>query len=62
MHLADNSVIYIYSIGVGSVVFEPTVYGKQVRAVEFSNISYIPDLTSNHFSCLSLTSEYLYNE
>ena len=34
IHLANNTVVY--SAGMGNVVFEPIVKGKQVKAVEFS--------------------------
>jgi len=34
IHLANNTVVY--SAGVGNVVFEPIVNGKQVGVVEFS--------------------------
>ena len=53
IHLANN--IVIYSAGVGNVVFEPIVNGKQVGAVEFSQVLYVPDLRSNLLSCLYLT-------
>ena len=48
--LANN--IVIYSAGVGNVVFEPIDNGKQVGAVEFSQVLHVSDLRSN---LLSLT-------
>ena len=39
----------------GNVVFEPIVNGKQVKAVEFSQVLYVPNLRSNLLSCLYLT-------
>ena len=53
IRLANN--IVIYSAGVGNVVFEPIVNGKQVGAVEFSRVLHVPDLRSNLLSCLYLT-------
>jgi len=53
VRLANNTIIF--SAGVGSVVFEPVVDGKQVRAVEFSHVLHVPDLRSNLLSCLYLT-------
>ena len=52
--LANN--IVIYSAGVGNVVFEPIVNEKQVGAVVFSQVLYVPDLRSNLLSCLYPTS------
>jgi hypothetical protein len=51
--LADNTVVY--SAGVGSVVFHPTLEGKRGRAVEFSNVLHIPQLRNNLFAVLYLT-------
>ena len=51
--LANNTVVY--SAGVGNVVFELIVKEKQVKAVEFSRVFYVPDLRSNLLSCLYLT-------
>ena len=45
--LANNTIIF--SAGVGSMVFEPVVDGKQVRAVEFSRVLHVPDRRSNFF-------------
>ena len=53
IHFANN--IVIYSASVGNVVFEPIVKEKQVKAVEFSRVFYVPDLRSNLLSCLYLT-------
>ena len=39
----------------GNIVFEPIVNGKQVGAVEFSQVLHVPDLRSNLLSCLYLT-------
>ena len=46
----NHSVIYS-----ASILFDPSIQGKQVRAVEFSNILHIPNLRSNLLSCLHLT-------
>ena len=54
IRLANN--IVIYSAGVGNVVFEPIVNEKQVGAVVFSQVLYVPDLRSNLLSCLYPTS------
>jgi len=51
--LADNTVVY--SAGVGSVVFHPTVEGKRGRAVEFSNVLHVPQLRNNLLAVLYLT-------
>jgi hypothetical protein len=51
--LADNTVVY--SAGVGSVVFHPTLEGKRGRAVEFSNILHVPQLRNNLLAVLYLT-------
>ncbi|KAF7776742.1 hypothetical protein Agabi119p4_5135 [Agaricus bisporus var. burnettii] len=52
IRLADNSIVY--SSGVGSVVFEPVVNGKVVRAVELTRVLHVPALRSNLLSCLYL--------
>jgi len=51
--LADNSVVY--SAGVGSVVFHPTLEGKRGRAVEFLNVLHVPQLRNNLLAVLYLT-------
>ena len=51
--LADNSVVY--SAGVGTVVFNPLVGGKEARPVEFSRVLHVPALHNNLLSCLYLT-------
>jgi len=51
--LADNTVVY--SAGVGSVVFHPTLEGKRGRAVEFSNVLHVPKLRNNLLAVLYLT-------
>ena len=53
VRLANNTIIF--AVGVGNVVFEPVVDGKQVRAVEFSRVLHVPDLRSNLLACLYLT-------
>ncbi|KAF7760482.1 hypothetical protein Agabi119p4_11158 [Agaricus bisporus var. burnettii] len=52
IRLADNSIVY--SLGVGSVVFEPVVNGKVVRAVELTRVLHVLALRSNLLSCLYL--------
>jgi len=51
--LADNTVVY--SAGVGSVVFLPTLEGKRGRAVEFFNVLHVPQLRNNLLAVLYLT-------
>src|SRR4051812_32522015 len=51
--LADKSVVY--SAGMGTVVFNPIINGKEVRPVEFSRVLHVPDLRSNLLSVLYLT-------
>jgi transposase InsO family protein len=51
--LADHSIIY--SAGVGTVVFDPVVYGKESRSVEFTRVLHVPPLRNNLLSCLYLT-------
>jgi len=51
--LADNTVVY--SAGVGSVVFHPTLEGRRGRVVEFSNVLHVPKLRNNLLAVLYLT-------
>ena len=53
IHLADNTVIY--SKGVGNVVFNPTMYGKVMRSVEFTRVLHVPALQNNLLSVLYLS-------
>src|SRR6266702_3872180 len=53
IRLADGSVVY--SEGVGSVRFNPVVNGQEMRPLEFSNVLYVPALSTNLFSVLYLT-------
>jgi hypothetical protein len=50
--LANNSVVY--SAGIGSVVFQPVVNGKEARGIELTRVLHVPDLRSNLLSCLYL--------
>ncbi|KAF7768459.1 hypothetical protein Agabi119p4_7702 [Agaricus bisporus var. burnettii] len=59
IRLADNSTVY--SAGVGSVVFQPVVNGKETRAVEFTRLLHVPDLRSNLLSCLYLAQHKGFN-
>ncbi|KIJ22327.1 hypothetical protein M422DRAFT_197295, partial [Sphaerobolus stellatus SS14] len=43
------------SAGVGTVVFNPVVRGKQSRPVEFTRVLHVPALRNNLLSCLYLT-------
>ena len=43
--LADERIIY--SEGVGTVVFRPTINGQLSRDVEFSRVLHVPDLRNN---------------
>jgi len=51
--LVDNTVVY--SAGVGSVMFHPTLEGKRGRLVKFSNILLVPQLRNNLLVVLYLT-------
>ena len=51
--LADGSVLY--SEGIGSVRFIPEVNGCQMAPLEFTNVLYVPSLSTNLFSVLYLT-------
>ena len=53
IHLADGSVLY--SEGVGSVQFIPEVNGHKMAPLEFTNVLYVPSLSTNLFSVLYLT-------
>ena len=53
IHLADGSVVY--SEGIGSVQFAPVVNGQEIAPLEFTNVLYIPTLSSNLLSVLYLT-------
>ena len=43
--LADGSVVY--SEGVGTVQFSPVVHGQEMVKLEFTNVLYVPSLSSN---------------
>jgi len=51
--LADDRIIY--SAGVGSVVFRPTIHGRIGRDVEFSRVLHVPALRNNLLAVLYLT-------
>ena len=51
--LADNRIIY--SEGVGTVVFRPTIHGLKSRDVEFSRVLHVPSLRNNLLAVLYLT-------
>lgn len=51
--LADNS--FIYSEGVGNVVFRPKINGKFSRHVEFARVLHVPLLCNNLLAVLYLT-------
>src|SRR6202789_4522744 len=53
IRLANN--LIVYSAGVGSVRFVPTIRGKTTRAVEFTRVLHVPDLRTNLLSILYLT-------
>lgn len=59
IRLADNTVIY--SAGVGTMVFQPVINGKETRAVEFTRVLHVPQLRNNLLSCLYLTRVKGYN-
>jgi len=51
--LADNTIVY--SAGVGSVVFNPTIKGKKCRPVQLTRVLHVPMLRHNLLSVLFLT-------
>jgi hypothetical protein len=51
--LADNTIVY--SAGVGSVVFNPTIEGKKCCPVQFTRVLHVPMLHHNLLSVLFLT-------
>ena len=46
--LADGSVVY--SEEIGTVQFTPVVNGQEMVPLEFTNVLYVPSLSSNLFS------------
>jgi hypothetical protein len=53
IRLADGSMIY--SEGIRSVQFTAVVHGQEMIPLEFSNVLYVPSLSSNLLSVLYLT-------
>lgn len=53
IRLADNTIIY--SAGVGSIQFQPTVRGEEADLLEFGKVLHVPALQNNLLSCLFLT-------
>jgi transposase InsO family protein len=53
IRIADGSVLY--SEGIGSVRFIPVIEGQEKTPLEFTNVLYVPSLSSNLFSVLYLT-------
>ena len=53
IHLADGSIVY--SAGVGSVLFQPIIDGKEGRLLEFERVLHVPDLRSNLLAVLYLS-------
>ena len=51
--LADHTIIY--SAGIGTVVFNPVVKGKELRSVELTRVLHVPQLRNNLLACLYLT-------
>ena len=51
--LADHTIVY--SAEVGSVVFQPVIEGRSMRAVELTRVLHVPDLRNNLLSVLYLT-------
>jgi GAG-pre-integrase domain len=51
--LADNTIVY--SAGVGSVVFNPTINGKKCHPIQFTRVLHVPMLRHNLLSVLFLT-------
>ena len=50
IRLADGSMVH--SEGIGSVQFIPVVHGQEMVPLEFTNVLYVPSLSSNLFSVL----------
>ena len=53
IRLANNQVIY--SVGMGTVCFQPTLGGKPGQLLEFERVLHVPDLRNNLLSVLYLT-------
>ena len=53
IRLADGSMVY--SEGIGMVQFTPVVNGQEVAPLEFTNVPYVPTLSSDLFSVVYLT-------
>ncbi|THH01890.1 hypothetical protein EW145_g6839 [Phellinidium pouzarii] len=53
IQLANNQIIY--SVGLGSVRFQPVINGKPGRLLEFERVLHVPDLRNNLLSVLYLT-------
>ena len=53
IRLADGSVVY--SEGIGSVRFILAMEGQEMRPLEFTNVLYVPSLSTNLFSVLYLS-------
>ena len=53
IRLANDDIVY--SAGIGSVRFVPTIGGKKARVVEFTQVLHVPDLRTNLLSILYLT-------
>ena len=53
IRLANDDIVY--SAGIGSVRFVPTIGGKKARVVEFTRVLHVPDLRTNLLSILYLT-------
>jgi hypothetical protein len=53
IRLANDLVVY--SAGIGSIVFTPTIKGKTTRKLEFARVLHVPDLRTNLISILYLT-------
>jgi hypothetical protein len=51
----------LYSKGIGMVQFNPVVRGKERAPLEFTNVQYVPSLSSNLFSVLYLTMHHNFN-
>jgi hypothetical protein len=58
IRLANDHIVY--SAGIGSVRFVPTIRGKRARVVEFTRVLHVPDLRTNLLSILYLTRHKLF--
>ena len=59
IRLADKTVVY--SVGVGTVDFVPTLSGRKSTSVQFTEVLHVPDLQSSLLSVLCLARHHSYS-